>query len=244
MDQAKAERLAVEVSELHAAAPHRAKGRIEALLRRELHNLEPDEQLAWLRTIRAALDAPSDSQQRQSDDNPEVLGRLVKLLLGGRLTPESLSSPKVLDQLSDSLNRLFDTLNELTQTVEQNLKGKAQESATIRTIIASEMSGAGEVQPLPEYLDQIKEAFLIAHKGFQESSSEVMREVLGALSPEKLASKAGGGLKFGALKKAELFELYKEQFENVTMWFETGRFRDHLLREFEKSCRRLLNQAR
>jgi hypothetical protein len=244
VDEAKAKSLAGEVRKLYRSDPDRAKERIEGFLARELGHLDQEEQLSWLGTIREAVAGALDRPRKQSVEDPEVLDRLLQLLLGERFSAKEMSSPEVLEQLSSSLNRLFDTLNELTQTVEQNLKGRAEASATIRTVIASEMSGTGRSQTLPEHLDQIKEAFLIAHQGFQESGAEIMRQVLAALSPEKLASKAGGGLKFGALKKAELFELYKEQFENVTMWFETGRFRDHLLREFEKSCRRLFNQAR
>jgi hypothetical protein len=230
--------LAVRVRDMFAASPEAARGRIESLLLQELQDLDPKARLEEARRIRSSLaDAPPGSPGPLPEDSG-VLGTLMSLLLGNRMPDQDLSSQEFLEQLGHSLNTLFDTLNELVQTVEHNLKGRQDESATIRTVIASEISGKGSARPLHEHLNQIKEAFLVAHKSFQESSAEVMREVLRALSPEKLESKAGGGLKFGALKKAELYDLYKAQYENIVMWFETGRYRDHLLREFEKSCQK------
>jgi len=232
--------LAIRVRDMFASSPWEARGRIESFLLEELEDLDPLARLEMAKGIRASLAAEPLGSAPRLPEESGVLGTLMSLLLGDRVPDQDMNSQEFLEQLGHSLNTLFDTLNELVQTVEHNLKGRQDESATIRTVIASEVSGKGSARPLHEHLDQIREAFLVAHKSFQESSAEVMREVLRALSPEKLESKAGGGLRFGALKKAELFDLYKAQYENIVMWFETGRYRDHLLREFEKSCQRFL----
>jgi len=237
----KAGDLALRVRDMFESSPRGSRERIESFLLQEMKDLNPQARLEMAEQTRARLAAEPVRKETRLPEDSELLGTLVSLLLGNRITDLDLNSQEVLEQLTHSLNTLFDTLNELIQTVEHNLKGRQDESATIRTVIASEVSGKGSARPLHEHLNQIREAFLVAHKGFQESSTEVMREVLKALSPEKLESKAGKGLRFGTLKKAELFDLYKAQYENIIMWFETGRYRDHLLREFEKSCQRLLS---
>ncbi len=234
----RAENLAARVREIFQSSPDQPRGRIESFLAQELGDLDSQSRLEVVKAVRLKLASPRPAPESSAVGDQDVLSRLMSLLLGSRISDESLSSPDVLAQLGKSLNVLFDTLNELIQTVEENLKGRPDTSATIRTVIASEVSGAETSRPLHEHLNQIKEAFLVAHKSFLESGSGVMREVLDALSPEKLETKVGGGLKFGALRKAQLFELYKAQYENIVMWFETGRFRDYLVREFEKNCER------
>lgn len=56
-----------------------------------------------------------------------------------------------------------------------------------------------------------------------------------------LEAERGGGLRFGPLRKAELYEIYKEKFSQFKGWFESGSFMEELLREFEKTCQRLYN---
>jgi len=232
----KAEELAARVKELFRSSPDHPREMIETFLSGELKGHDRETRLEMLQRIRSTLARETSVQSPPCPEDPAILNRLAPLLLGNRLSKEDLCSSEVLEQLSASLNTLFDTLNELIHTVEENLQGRADESATIRTVIASEVSGTAKTRPLHEHLSQIKEAFLVAHTSFQESSTALMQEVLQALSPQALERKSGGGLKFGALKRADLYEIYKNEYENIRIWFETGRFRDRLLHEFEKSC--------
>ena len=94
---------------------------------------------------------------------------------------------------------------------------------------------------LQNYLDQIQEAFLVAHKAFQEAAQTKVGEILKELSPDHFEASEGGWLKFGPFRKAELFEIYKEKFQACKSWFESGRFMEELLREFEKTCQKLYN---
>jgi hypothetical protein len=40
------------------------------------------------------------------------------------------------------------------------------------------------------------------------------------------------------MKKAEYFDTYQNKYETLKKWFESGRFMEDLLREFENNCHR------
>jgi hypothetical protein len=60
--------------------------------------------------------------------------------------------------------------------------------------------------------------------------------MLAELDPERIDAEAGKGFKFGALRKADLFDLYREKFVSCKAWVDSGRFGEEFLREFEKTC--------
>jgi hypothetical protein len=43
-------------------------------------------------------------------------------------------------------------------------------------------------------------------------------------------------LKFGPMKKAEMFDIYEQRYGKIQKWFSSGRFMEDFLREFEKNC--------
>jgi hypothetical protein len=43
-------------------------------------------------------------------------------------------------------------------------------------------------------------------------------------------------MRFGALRKAELYDIYEQKFEECRIWYETGRFLQDLQRAIEKYC--------
>ena len=88
------------------------------------------------------------------------------------------------------------------------------------------------------HLDQIKKAFLTSHQAFKEAVRNKVGAILRELDPDRIAEIGGGGLKFGPLKKAGDFDLYREKFQRVQKWFRSERFTEDLLREFEKICQR------
>jgi hypothetical protein len=51
-----------------------------------------------------------------------------------------------------------------------------------------------------------------------------------------VAKERGSGLKIGPLRKAEDFDILKEKIERIQRWFESGRFMEDFLREFENNC--------
>jgi hypothetical protein len=60
--------------------------------------------------------------------------------------------------------------------------------------------------------------------------------VLRVLDPEQLAAEVGKRLKFGPMKKAEMFDIYEQRYGKIQKWFSSGRFMEDFLREFEKNC--------
>lgn len=168
-----------------------------------------------------------------------LLGRFARLLLGGRVDASALSGEDAAQRLAASLNTVFDSLNEIMRGIDATLLGEGEEVETIRFIIGSDLGGKKSSATLAEHLRRIQEAFAVAHRAFQEAAQRKIAEVLDELSPEKISSLAGEGLRFGALRKAELFDIYAERFQAVKKAFDSGKLRESLLREFERTCQRI-----
>ncbi len=69
-----------------------------------------------------------------------------------------------------------------------------------------------------------------------------MSEILFDLNPERLEAATSRGLKFGPMRKAELFEIYKEKYQTCQRWFEAGHLVDEVLREFERTCQKIYSE--
>jgi len=166
------------------------------------------------------------------------------LLLGDRVNVATLPPGELSEKLAGSLNTVFDSLNAIVGGINTTLLGKQEELETIRFIIGSDLGGRKASGSLQEYLDRIQEAFAVAHRAFQEAAGKKTGELLDELSPENISSKAEGGLKFGPMRKAELWDIYEERFRAVKKALESGRLRESLLREFERSCQRMYKTER
>ena len=182
-------------------------------------------------------------KKRSEDFSRMASLRMASLLLGERVSAVDLSSPEVLEKLSRSLNTIFNTVNQIVAGIHATLLGRKAELETIRQIIGSQLAGEERsgVDSLQGYLDQIQKAFLVAHQAFQQAAQAKVSQVLYELEPARLETERGRGLKFGPLRKAELFEIYKERFSKCKGWFESGSFMEELMREFEKTCQKLYN---
>lgn len=165
--------------------------------------------------------------------------QLVSLILGKKMAVADLSPSELSEKLAHAMNTLFDTLNQIVEMIQVNLLGRKTEQETIRQIIGSQIGSGSADNSLQNYLDQIREAFLVAHKAFRIAAMAVARDLLMELDPEKIAASSEGKLKFGPLRKAELFENYKEKFEICRGWLESGRVMEEFLREFEKACQKI-----
>jgi hypothetical protein len=191
---------------------------------------------------KAAPSLPKSREGQQAEK--EVLldpgfAQLVSLMLGKKMAASDLSAAELSEKVAQAMNTVFDTLNQIVEMIQVNLLGRKAEQETIRQIIGSQIGSGTADNSLQNYLDQIREAFLVAHKAFRISGIEVVRELLAELDPEKIAASSEGKLKFGPLRKAELFEVYKEKFEICKGWLESGRVLEGFLREFEKASQKL-----
>jgi hypothetical protein len=238
------ERLTEEVRTIYRSDPETAEKWMEAYLKETLKDLLPEERIAFLERLASQFEPIPVPVASDAFLHSEEFSRLFSLLFGERVSALDLSSNDLLERLALSLNTIFDTLNEMIRIIDTTLLGKKPELETIRHIIGSHLEGETPSDSLQNYLTRIQEAFLISHRAFQEAAQAKFGEILKELGPERLESEPVGGLKIGPLRKAELFELYKERFQTFKKWFESGRFKEELLREFEKTCQRLYHANR
>ena len=237
--------LTESVRAAYRSDPAGAAARIERILGEKLAGASPEERIAAVREIfgRCGASRPSPGPTPAGNVAQEWT-RLAALLLGDRVDVAKLPPGELSEKLAASLNTVFDSLNAIVGGINATLLGKTEELETIRFIIGSDLGGRKASGSLQEYLDRIQEAFAVAHRAFQEAAEKKNVELLDELSPENISSKAEGGLKFGPMRKAELWDIYEERFRVVKKALESGKLRESLLREFERSCQKMYKTGR
>ena len=208
---------------------------VEAFLKEQMAGLDSHSRIAALQSVVNRLgNTCRPSMTGETDE--EVLTRVCSLLLGRKVSMDDLSSSELLEKLAESLNTIFNTLNQLISVINMTFTGEGSPEQTIRQVIGFRLEGEGQGNSLETYLDQISNAFLTSQQSFKEAAYAKVKQVLSVLDPEQVAAEVGKGLKFGPMKKAEMFEIYEERFGKIQKWFSSGRFMEDFLREFEKNC--------
>jgi hypothetical protein len=231
------ENLALGIRELLQSGVPDAENAIEGFLDRELRGVSMAERLPLVEELVREFSGLESEDRRNLHLEGTEAARLLSLLLGEG-GGAHLSAAEVSEKLALSLNTVFDSLNQIIGVIQSTLLGREAEIETIRHVIGSQFGGNGEEVSLQKYLDQIQQAFLTGHQGFQAAARSTVEELLGALNPDALARDTNTGLRFGPLRKAELFESYQEKYQECRRWFDSGRFTENLLREFEKYCQK------
>lgn len=227
-----------EIRALSNSEPPDMEDSIERYLGQALRETPFEERLLLLEELAGKfIDSGVDSRQNLNLAS-EYTPRLLTLLLGNDFSASEHSPAEISEKFAHSLNTVFDTLNQIISVIHSTLLGQKPELETIRHIIGSQIEGGGEETSLKMYLDQIQQAFLTAHEAFQKAARSIAEEMLSALDPDVLEGSTKQGLKFGPLRKAELFDSYQEKYRECRIWFEAGHFSEKLLREFEKNCRK------
>jgi len=208
---------------------------VEAYLNEQMAGLDNQ---ARINALQAVVDRLGNTcrPSPSGETDEEVLTRVCSLLLGRKVSIDDLSSSDLLEKLADSLNTIFNTLNQLISVINMTFTGEGSPEQTIRQVIGFRLEGEGQGRSLETYLDQISNAFLTSQQSFKEAAYAKVKQVLTVLDPEQVATEVGKGLKFGPMKKAEMFEIYEERYEKIQKWFSSGRFMEDFLREFEKNC--------
>lgn len=230
--------LADEVAAAYRREPATAEAAVERLLTQRLRALPPWERIAAVERLAGEFEGPGRGERTESGGDVKTadVSRVVTLLLGKGTPVSDLTPEEMLARLAESMNTLFDSLNQVVTVINSTLAGRRGEMETIRHVIGGELRREGGMEAVKAYLDQIQEAFLVAHRAFREAALSRVSAMLAELDPERIDAEAGKGLKFGALRKAELFDLYRDKFLSCKGWVDSGRLADELLREFEKIC--------
>ena len=238
-DALSSDKLADEIRQIYRSSPANADSAIETFLTERLTALTENEKKSAFTTLATKFQTPVPDTAAESGKEEAVLTGIFSLLLGREVSNDNLSAPEIMERLSESLNTIFGTLNRLVQNINATLLGggtPGEEEQTIRHVIGSRLEGQEPRVSLEEYLGRIDKAFFISHQAFKQAAHTLVLKMLQEVDPEKIAAEAGQGLKFGPLKKAEYFDIYESKFTTLKKWFESGRFMEDLLREFENNC--------
>lgn len=228
------DQLADQVRGLYAQDADNAPQHIQTLLDAKLATYPVDDGRAIIQKL---IKRFSTGQMEPTTADNEIMTRVFSLLLGRKVAPDDLSSSELLERLAESLNTIFDALNELISIINMSLSGTVQSGdQTIRQFIGFHLDGEDQTRSLEEYLGQINKAFLTTHEAFKAAARTKIGQILKVLDPDKIAAERTSGLKIGPMRKAEDFDILKEKIGRIQRWFDSGRFMEDFLREFEKNC--------
>jgi hypothetical protein len=230
-----------DIRELYVSNPKEAEKSIEAYLLERLEGRSPEEKCAFVEDLALHFSLRESSPPASRELESRALTDLLTLLLGQRISSLDLASPEISRKLAASLNTVFDTLNDLVAVIRATLLGEDPDLQTIRHIISADLRDEKESKSLESHLKQIKTAFLIASEASGAAAKREIARVLGELDPDHIASEAEKGLRFGFMRKAELFEFYKEKYDRIRKWADSERCLEDFTREFERACRRLFD---
>jgi len=237
--------LSSEIRKIYALSPMAAPAAIEELLKGELEGLEKSQKLAVINSLIDNLPEKPTEESAQvsecSETDTQILKKLLPMIIGRDIS--SMAPGELSEKLMQSINTVFDSLNQLTGLINSTLGNAEPGDETIRHIIGSSLESTVPEKSLEEHLGQIKKAFLITQQAFREASKSVLSNVLAVLDPKQMEP-SQSGLKIGPLKKAESFEIYEENYQKCKKWFDSGRFMEDLIRQFEKNCQKIFSESR
>ena len=238
-NQISIEQITNEIRKIYKSDRLQAETLIETYLEERLKEFSDSKKLMLLERLTAEFNIALSSRYSGLNIDEEALTRLFSLLLGRRMSQADLSSTELLQKLAESLNTIFDALNQVVGVINTTFLGECTGDETIRQVIGFHLEGGeGHVRSLESYLGQIEKAFLIAHQAFKEAAHTEVGEILHELDPDQIKAAGSGGFKFGPFQKAEFFEIYEKKFYKCKKWFDSGRFMEKFLREFEKNAQK------
>ena len=236
------EQMAEEIKQIYSTDPLRAEILIEGYLEERLNKFSESEKLVFMKNLANHFYISGSHSVDNETMEQELVSRLFSLMLGRKITQVELSTPEFLEKLAESLNTIFESLNELVSIINATLFGDDTQNQTIRHLIGSQLAGQGETESLEMYLGQIKKAFLIAQKAYRKAAISVVSGILREMDPARISKTDTQGLKFGPFRKAEYYEVFEGKFDQCQKWFKSGRFMKEFLSKFEKNCQKLSRQ--
>jgi BMFP domain-containing protein YqiC len=231
--------MANEIRQIYATDKLGAGNQIEEFLEGSLNGISRDDKVKLLGQLASKFEQTDVCKAEEINVDQEILTRIFSFLLGKKVTEADLCSAELLQRLADSLNTMFDMLNQLVGVINMTFLGQHEGIETIRQVIGYHLDGEKQAKSLEAYLGQISKAFLTAQQAFKVAAEKKVKEIMAELDPDRIAASQGGRFKLGRLRKAESFELYAQKFEAFKGYIESGRFMEELLREFENNCQKL-----
>lgn len=232
--------LADGIRRVYSSHPSQARDLVEGFLEGELAGKSPADKLGVLKDLMRKFEKKNTPDNEEIGVDQTILTRIFSFLLGKKVTSEDMSSSELLNRLADSLNTVFDSLNQLVGVINTTFLGQQNGLQTIRQVIGFRLEGEDRSSgSLETYLGQISKAFLTAQKAFKTAAETKILEILDEMDPERLKEAVDGSFKFGSFRKAETFDLYTERYEALKKWIASGRFMEELMREFEKNSQKL-----
>lgn len=229
-----------KITQLYRSDPRNAAAAIEDYLQNCFVDETVETKVALVEKIAQKFQAETASSEVPvAPLDTHALSKLVPLLLGKNSSEIDCTAEELIERLAESLNTVFDTLNELILGINATFMGHISDTETIRLVIRSNVDDSAESISLHNYLAQIKEAFSIMHEAFKDAAMIKMTEMLTELDPRKIEESLTGGLKIGPFQKAEMFKIYEEKHRTLENWLKTGLITEALLREFEKNCQKI-----
>jgi PAS domain-containing protein len=231
------DRLANEIRNIYISDKNQSEKQIEKFLTNRFKELSGPESLDVLNKL---IDEFDNRHPIRIDNS--IIPRTFSFLLGRDVSRTDLSSTELIERLAESLKTIFDSLNQLIGVINMTLTGETFGDQTIRQVIGFHLEGEEQTKSLESYLGQINEAFLTVQRSFKKTAQIKVGQILEEIDPDRISAQGGGGLKIGPLRKAEYYEIYEEKFRRIKKWFESGRFMEEFLREFEKKCQNLMEK--
>jgi hypothetical protein len=229
--------------EIYASDPSGAEKAIEAFLEKETSNLGGNDRIQLVNTLCREFDHSASAMAGDNRFDQGAAARLLSLILGREIALSAASSDEIMARTAESFETIFSSLNDLVRIMNINLLGNAESEETIRAVIGSHLEGADRLTSLEDYIERIKQTFLVIQKAFKNAALFVIKNILSEIDPEKISADTGTGLKIGPLRKAELYETLTEKHAVVQKWLESGRCTEELLREFEKNCQKFSKEV-
>lgn len=236
------DRLANEIRNIYISDKNQSEKQIEKFLRTRFKELNGPESLDVLNKLIAEFDSRHPNRIDNLSMDNGIMSRTFSFLLGRDVPRTDLSSTELMERLAESLKTIFDSLNQLINVINMTFTGETSGDQTIRQVIGFHLEGEGQGKSLENYLAQINEAFLTAQRSFKKTAKIKVGQILEEIDPDQISTQEGGGLKIGPFRKAEYYEIYEEKFRKIKKWFESGRFMEEFLREFEKNCQNLMEK--
>jgi len=225
------------IRQIYESDPSRAEFLIEAYLGEKWKAYPSKSKTRMLEELAEKFGESFDSGSGLGQIEEDILLKLFDLLLGKRVSRSDLSSKELLQKLAQSLNTIFDSLNRLVGAIKTTLFPGATGEETIRRVIGSSLEGKKETLTLESYLGQISQAFSISQEAFKKATHSTVNKILQELDPDRIRSRDQGSFKISLFSKSRYFNEYERKFFECKKWFNSERFMNEFLREFERHCR-------